>query len=236
MSSKKISKNNFLFFAIAIALLFVSSSSNAIVLDFDGGGEIIFDGRYDGGGINFTYKGARISILCSLNFWGSGGYLDTGYLATHPSGCGQEEIRNPSFLGSHLPELDDLPADRALIYIDYNGIPFSLESIVGVHGHSYGDVISPNPTGSITIASSKGDFTGFSSNTQEVIRLNDPMFRGIKWAMFDIQYYGYNTTGIDNIELRIPMPEPYTLVLIIIGLVGVAVTARRTGSARPLNV
>lgn len=209
-----LSKTNICSFLL-ISLLAFSATTKAITIDFNDS---------PGGLYNFDYGDVRFSARCIFIYHPSNGYLDSGYIATNPSGCVPGPGRNENFLGEDY--LDEISFSyESLIYVDYSGRPFSLESVFAIAGKDY--MGNEMPFSGISVTSSKGPVAGTSGLSRETSFFNGPNSKGISWVIFEIPYFGHHQAGIDNLELRIPMPEPHALSLMLIGAAGVVVMRRK---------
>ena len=150
---------------------------------------------------NFVDTGFRFSPSCHLDF-------------LYVMDC-RGEINNDSYLGPSGPS-----GDFGSLYVDFFGNPFSLISLLpaqgspceGCAGHFHMDLYS-----------SKGGFVSFSDETEMFFTGDE--WRNITWLVIANNFSDSPATGAASFVVSIP--EPATLTLIGITLVGLAFVRRR---------
>lgn len=151
------------------------------------------------------------------------GYLDSQFFAFGNSGC------NPDFIGPEYGFAACEPGPKpSLLVVDQFGLPFSLTSIFGVLGESCVLGIASSKGGTATINSCNDGIT----LTPQLFEFTGPEWTGIRWLSFGIEYDP--SVGFDHISFRTGLPEPGTLGLLGLGLVGLGSTYRsgsRKGSS-----
>jgi hypothetical protein len=198
----------------------MAAHPSTITLDFD---DLASGSSWTQLNSNLEYQGFRFSPNCLLvevpaNVFPGEDY-DSAWIGT--SGVcylSAEEYGNNDFLGpeSLRAVRGGTPVER-VIWIDYGGRPFSLESVVNIYDFS-------------TWTSSKGGYhvrTGLEG-CQGVtcsVSFDGGEWKGIQWAMFSIGLGTGPPFGFDNLKIKVP--EPGTVALLGLGLAGLVFTRRR---------
>jgi len=154
-------------------------------------------------GANYLDSGFRFSPNLHYDIWG-----DTKYMGFDAAGGG---MTNPDFLGAEAVSQVSLPSYPAYLYIDFDGKPFSLESLTIVT-RVWGMVSSKGATFAPDLTPNPYDATFDSSG-----------WKGIKWLLLYTD--AGMPEGFDNFVARVP--EPGSLALIGLGFSGLAALRRR---------
>lgn len=190
--------------SIALTLFFLSintANANLVTVDFNSTGGL-FNGDY-------TENGFVFSPNCHYDFSTIGsGYGGSTYIGIDRSGCGGSGLYNSSFAGPAAYQLDPSTPTHsvpAVLYIDYGGNPFSLL-----------DFWSPSGNGTWSMESSNGGMINASS--VGTVTLSGADWTNISWLLFyDVVNVGAPVAGLDHMNFDVNVPEPATLLLILIG-------------------
>jgi PEP-CTERM motif len=157
---------------------------------------------------NLDYQGFRLSPCSYYQLPTSGGFGDSQWFGFGIGGS----ARNPDFVGS-----ETCNDGRGLLYIDRSGGTFSLDSLYGALG-----------TGpSLVLSSSNGGLEILSAASPSLFTFTGPEWTDVSWIRLS---EGFGTTvGFDHMTLH-AIPEPATLALLALGLLGVAVIRARRRS------
>ena len=204
-------------FLCALSAVSSAAMGNEVVVDFDE----ITQGIYSE---NLTSNEFRLSPSSHVDIFAPGGASNDKVMGWDASGPS-----NPDYLGQRRQ-------DWSSVYVDYFERPFTFASVLFEQ--------TPNPPGSsstgyATITSSKGGLFDFTSLPDDTFAsLSGPQWNGIKWLEFS--YFGNAGAPVfllDDLTFRVagfvaPVPEPETYAMVLLGLGVVGLAARRRSRDR----
>ena len=199
------------FAAILFALALDTSNAAIVTADFEdlSGQGAIITSNYSTQGVRFSPSG-HFDVREALmdNAWNS-----TWFGFDGSGGC--PFVFNSDFLGPPEYSVSSGSGNCGLVWVDYSNRPFSLLSL---------DVV----IGNWSVTSSNGGFAQALVGTLEDpfprMTFEGPEWTGIKWLLFDARRNGA-PVGFDNFTIRVP--EPGTLALMSLGLLGLGFARRR---------